>query len=224
MPFNGSSFRFLVRATSRGFCPAAFSAFSLARGVAGIFLSPFVTVFAMGAALSSEGAGNRSCGEPRLKNVFAAVQNFGKARLAALNTQKDRVSFESTSPRQIGKEMAFAFNLASHRDAPVGLALAVCHPFAVIGLVISIVIDSINDKAFWALAHIRDEIRKIIPSRADRNSPSAIVFPLRALGIAASAPHTFPCGVKNVWVFEWHKFLLGKAGLYPLTAGGYHSI
>src|SRR6185369_5884302 len=71
------------------------------------------------------------------------------------------------------------------------------NPAAVVGLIISIIINSINlISGVWSFPHILNERHKgIAPTGADHNPPAAIILESLCLRIEASSDHILPCAI-----------------------------
>ena len=76
---------------------------------------------------------------------------------------------------------------------PVKLLFTPRRPFAVLGEVAKVVINSFNAHAFWRIAHIADKIRiGVEPSVAYGNASAAIVGPSLGFRVRATLFHALP--------------------------------
>lgn len=76
----------------------------------------------------------------------------------------------------------------------VGLA----RPIAVLGAVVSVVIDPIQLVAARPIAHVLDEVPKLVPSVAYRNTPGSVVTKRGVIGVVAPGPHIGKGAVERV--------------------------
>ena len=76
----------------------------------------------------------------------------------------------------------------------VGLA----RPLAVLGAVVSVVIDPIQFVAARSIAHILDEVPKLAPSVAHRNTPGSVVTKRGVIGVVAPSTHIGKGAVERV--------------------------
>jgi hypothetical protein len=79
--------------------------------------------------------------------------------------------------------------------APV-LALFLCsNPATIFWAVWAVVVDAINAGLSWSFSHVEKKAYERVPSFANRNSSSAVVFPVGRIGIEASRPHSKPASI-----------------------------
>ena len=72
----------------------------------------------------------------------------------------------------------------------------VAGPSAVARLVVSIVVDAVQNIAMWFFPHVREEVLEAVePPFANRNSSSSIAMVIRSLWIKAALLHVEPCEV-----------------------------
>lgn len=77
----------------------------------------------------------------------------------------------------------------------IGL-LGRCSPAAVIGAVITVIVDTVKACAFGPFAHVLVKRRKgVEPSVADFNASASVPVVFGETGVGAAAFHAFPCGV-----------------------------
>jgi hypothetical protein len=65
-------------------------------------------------------------------------------------------------------------------------------PATIARFVVTVVVNAVDAPALGSLAHIGKEVHKGAPSFADRNSPAAIIRPLRASRVGTARNHTVP--------------------------------
>ena len=73
-------------------------------------------------------------------------------------------------------------------------------PLAVPGAVIAVVIDPIKLVAVRSISHVLDEVPKLAPSVAYRNTPGSVITKRGVVGIVAPGPHVGEDGVKRVFL------------------------
>lgn len=83
------------------------------------------------------------------------------------------------------------YDSAPHIAAIVVLGFPIGPP-AISGLIIAIIVFSVEHSAFRAETHVLYEIIVARPAGTNRNSPPAVILPPRPVFVRASAPHGFP--------------------------------
>ena len=75
----------------------------------------------------------------------------------------------------------------------VGRLLFTCGPFAVLGRVWSVIIDSFESHAIWSRTHVVIEVLKTLhPSSADENTSCSVMLIVWAFGVQAALFHGGP--------------------------------
>ncbi len=102
----------------------------------------------------------------------------------------------------IGYAKAFSIELNHAHTAGVSALLFACCPAAIVWLVISLVVDTVNTVIDGrSFSHIRYEVFKgISPSPANDNAPGSVIRKSRRLPTMAPANHTSPSGI---FVEQW---------------------
>lgn len=73
-------------------------------------------------------------------------------------------------------------------------------PFAITGLIVLIIINSIKRVAFGRLAHIIIKLFKRVPALANFDAPATVIFIIRLVGVVATLSHINPRKIYGVSV------------------------
>lgn len=102
---------------------------------------------------------------------------------------------DADSPSPFGRTERHPVKGDAQSCVPVVVLLFAISPFAVIGAVAFVVVDSLKRHAVRWQAHISSEIGRIVPALANNNAAPAVPAESMELGVVAAVHHPAPNGV-----------------------------
>lgn len=115
------------------------------------------------------------------------------------------IRLQAGSTGKVGEYIDGSLNCDALRYTSVALAFSSRHPSAVCGLVVPIVVDTVNAIADGTRPHVIEEGGKTAPPpRANTYPAAAIVRELSRSGLFATADHAAPDRIERMGILERH--------------------
>lgn len=185
--------------TAAAFCAAA------AQSLAGnCFLLPTITAAHPESSLVSgvRVSKNHQDSETKTSNVFSSRMAVDGGTHRVLGSPTEALTATNRLPRQtclvrpIASSEFFAKCGVKPNVTTIPALMLLQEPAAVRRLIVAIWVDSIQSASVWAFSHVGKETEKgFIPSLANRNSATAIVFVVFVSRIQATIAHGLPGAV-----------------------------
>lgn len=162
----------------------------------GAFLSPVVLMIALSAAVL----------------VFAAVCSVLEKH--GPTSPADKLSWRLSSlcsGLAVGLDPSLPRSSVGEIRGSISRLLTPSRPSAILGAVVSVIVNSLNGKAFRPRPHVLAEGSKAIPSVTYRYSPAPVSDIGRVIGVQAPLPHRRPHIVDRISVLSSCVTMLGFA-------------
>lgn len=172
-------------------------------GYLSIFLIVLMSIGAMSLCRLAFPIMNPAKRKPFVEYASFWIKNFVK-RKSGFGSGNYAISFHSAYFRQFNSFIGLTFNHKVNNDSAVTLLFFFSRPFAVVWLIVSVVVNTLNGMLGWSVSHVQSKIAKGFPSIANRDSSAAVIHPRGMLSISASPKHSLPNWVKRVNSFKWH--------------------
>lgn len=198
---------FQLSTNSGLFSSACFAIAETLRSYCGVFFRIFMPVWTVCFCfLSSSICFPTKC-KPLFKNTPIFIHYFG-IRKPLFCSFYDSVLLHAAFFSKVYGKIFHSLNKNFYRASAVFLLIAFGRPFAIIRRILLIVVNPIYRISKWAFSHISDKVFKALamffPSFTNKNASASVVFVGLARWLIASGNHTFPDGVKRMWVFKRH--------------------